>query len=147
MTRNHPHTTPPRPQELNGRSLSKVASYFRRNVLFIRKGPRLIFPCIFHFRIELYPSGIGEPSCPVSFPSLPHKTNFHHGRNWIFFHIKKCLWETRKHPALFVTLKRLTFQLNLADPLASVLRRLLSYDALACLYLLTFTNTINSFRF
>ena len=82
---------PPRPQELNGRSLSKVASYFRRNVLFIRKGPRLIFPCIFHFRIELYPSGIGEPSCPVSFPSLPHKTNFHHGRNWIFFHIKKCL--------------------------------------------------------
>ena len=46
MTRNHPHTTPPphpRPQELNGRSLSKVASYFRRNVPFIRKGLRLIF--------------------------------------------------------------------------------------------------------
>ena len=39
----YPH---PRPQELNGRSLSKVASYFRRNVPFIRKGLR-----IFHFRI------------------------------------------------------------------------------------------------
>ena len=38
----------------------------------------------------------------------------------------------------FFALKRLTFQLNLADPLASVPRKLPSYDALAYLYLFTF---------